>query len=177
MVQTGESLKYSFAISAVHTGLYQIDKTRDDCLRAIDDIGLACSVVQKSDKLFAKGDILGMQSQYNHVCLMGVKDILSVNDDLLDFSPVIRQRTNAWHKIRSGGKVTGSTINKSLGLESLKKQNCYIENRFYGKPISDLTPVDSGRMKYGSGNEINAISTLIGKILPALFPDYTYALI
>lgn len=54
MVQTGESLKYSFAISAVHNGLYQIDKTRDDCWRAIDDIGLACSVVQKPDKLFAK---------------------------------------------------------------------------------------------------------------------------
>ena len=115
-----------------------------------------------------------MQSQYNHVCLMGVEDILSVNDDFLDFSPVIRQRTNAWHKIRTGGKVTGSIINKSLGLESLKKQNCYIENRFYGKPISDLTPVDSGRMKYGSENEINAISTLIGKILPTLFPDYTF---
>jgi hypothetical protein len=64
------------------------------------------------------------------VCLMGVEDILSVNDDLLDLSPVIRQRTNAWHKIRSGRKVTGSTINKSLGLESLKKQICYIENRF-----------------------------------------------
>ena len=37
-------------------------------------------------------------------------------------SSVIKQQTSAWQKIREYSIATGSTINKAIGLEGLKKQ-------------------------------------------------------
>lgn len=71
-----------------------------------------------------------MLSQENHVCLSRIEWIL--DEDLQQLSPYVRQTTDNWHKLGNSAKVTGSTINKALGLESLKKQNEFIANRFYG---------------------------------------------
>ena len=78
-----------------------MDETVDDCLKAIDDIRLACSVLQKSDTLFARDDTRHTQTQHNHVCLSGVEDILSEDANLQEYYNVIRQRTDDCHKLRN----------------------------------------------------------------------------
>lgn len=135
--------RYSFAISAIHTSLYQIEETIEECIHVIDDLGLACAIIQRSNRHFIKGDVAYMQFQENHVCLSGIESIL---DDLQQLSPYVRQRTDNWHTLRNSAKVTGNTINKALGLESLKKQNEFIANRFYGVTAVEPTEEQSKRM-------------------------------
>ena len=77
-----------------------------------------------------KGETICLRVQANHVCLSVIEELIQDESEIPIFSSVVRQRTYMWHKIRKKGKITGSTIYKGLGLESVKKQNKYIMGKF-----------------------------------------------
>ena len=82
----------------------------------------------------------------------------------------IKQRTTEWFKIRKNARVTGSTLNKALGLDTLLKQKEH-HNVFV---CSHQEPPVSRELQkmfdHGTRNEINAIATLVSTILPAYLP-------
>ena len=75
------------------------------------------------------------------------------------------QRSEIWHCLRKRARVTGSTMFKALGFESLKaeKEHVYVFGK--GRPPKDVDPE----------NEIHAVATLVGCIMPVLLaPCYIF---
>jgi hypothetical protein len=85
----------------------------------------------------------------------------------------IQQRSDEWSTIRDKFKVTGSSMHNALGLRTLKEQKIHFDHAVYGKP-KEISEVIQEKMKYGTETESNAIATLVGVVLPFLFPDLTY---
>ncbi|VDI60616.1 Hypothetical predicted protein [Mytilus galloprovincialis] len=71
-------------------------------------------------------------------------------------------------------KVTGSTAHQALGLSGLKKLQEHFEYVFHQKDRPDFSEDAQKRMKYGTDNEINAIGTLVSKILPIFYPNFSF---
>ncbi|VDI80060.1 Hypothetical predicted protein [Mytilus galloprovincialis] len=140
-------------------------------LRVIDSIGHATSVCYGVQTFYNKGDTCDLSIQHNYVCLTGLKiegDIQNSNTSL------IKQRSDEWHSIRKTVKVTGSTAHQALGLSGLKKLQEHFEYVFHQKDRPDFSEDAQKRMKYGTDNEINAIGTLVSKILPIFYPNFSY---
>ncbi|KAJ8309057.1 hypothetical protein KUTeg_013931 [Tegillarca granosa] len=70
--------------------------------------------------------------------------------------------------------VTGSTIYQALGLDGLKKQKAHFDKVVCGIAEPEKSPEIQNRLDYGTKNEINAITTLVSKVLPVLYPDLVY---
>lgn len=69
--------------------------------------------------------------------------------------------------------VTGSTFYSALGLSTLKDQKEHFEKVYENirKSPSDMVKMF---MEHGTKNEINALATLVGKILPVFYPHITF---
>ena len=59
---------------------------------------------------------------------------------------------------------------KALGFETLKAQKQHFEVFVKGKQAQQVSPQVQEMLDYGAGNEIHAVATLVGLILPALRP-------
>ena len=82
----------------------------------------------------------------------------------------IKQRTTECFKIRKNTRVTGSTLNKALGLDTLLKQK---ERHYVFVRGRQEPPVSRELQKmfdHGTRNKINAIATLVSTIVPAYLP-------
>ena len=90
------------------------------------------------------------------------------------YSHVVRQRGEAWHGIRQKAMVTGSTMNKAVGLDTVKSQNSHFDKVVHGTAEPAPKPHVIDAMRHGTETEIHAIGTLVGKVLPWLRPDYVY---
>lgn len=80
----------------------------------------------------------------------------------------IKQRTDEWFGIRSKAKVTGSTANSALGLDTLKRQKEHFDNVVDGKKKRER------RMEFGTQHEIDAIATVVSKVIPFFYPRLSY---
>ena len=63
---------------------------------------------------------VNLQTQGNLICLGN-------SDTDEDVPAVVKQRSERWFQIRKTPLVTGSTIHKAIGLDSLKKQREHLE--------------------------------------------------
>ncbi|CAG2219838.1 unnamed protein product [Mytilus edulis] len=108
--------------------------------------------------------------QGNYKCL---KDGIHLNEPMDQDSNIMKQRSNAWHELRNGSRITGSTIFRALGLDTLKEQQNHYDKVYKGveKPISDNL---SSLFEYGTAQEINALGSFVGKVMPVYFPDLIY---
>ena len=70
--------------------------------------------------------------------------------------------------------VTGSTLYQSLGLDGLKVQRDHFDKVVYGIQPIEKPPDVLTAMEHGTKNEINPVATLVGEILPVLYPDHMY---
>ncbi|KAH3882766.1 hypothetical protein DPMN_006711 [Dreissena polymorpha] len=79
---------------------------------------------------------------------------------------LIAQRSHEWHAVRKEAKVTGSTLYGAIGCDGLAKQKEHFEKIICGIPEKEHSLEVKAAMKWGTDNEINAVSTIVGKILP-----------
>ncbi|KAH3717370.1 hypothetical protein DPMN_060156 [Dreissena polymorpha] len=82
----------------------------------------------------------------------------------------VKQRTEEWHAKRKTAKVTGSTIYTAIGLAGVKKQGDYFDELLCGFPKHTSDKVNAF-MAYGTEKEPSAMLTLLGKVMPVMFPD------
>ena len=82
----------------------------------------------------------------------------------------IKQRTVEWEVLKSTARVTGSTLNAAIGLDTLarQKQHHYEFVCGHGRCVTD--PHVQQCLKHGSDNEVNIITTLVSLIMPAFLP-------
>ena len=170
--------KLVYAISGVQTMIYRLNDCISKLLHAIDGIGFGVSTLNGTEDAYCRELQLEFKSQCNYNCL------LEINDDVLDFennpdalliySALIKQRSENWFEIRRKACVTGSRLNTALGLSGLKRQNEYIDMKINGKeePVPSQQVKDA--MEHGTKNEINALATLLGKVLPVINPQLEY---
>lgn len=85
----------------------------------------------------------------------------------------IKQRTERWLDLRKQALVTGSTLYAATGLDGLKKQKEYFD-KVICKVEEEKSNQVKKNMEYGTNNEINAIATLVTKVLPVLHPCLEY---
>ena len=80
-----------------------------------------------------------------------------------------------WYYVRKKFRVTASTLYRAIGLDTLQRQKehhyIFICRLSEGPHDAELVK----RLKHGTENEVNIISTLVSKIMPAFLPPcYAY---
>ena len=70
--------------------------------------------------------------------------------------------------------VTGSTCNTAIGLGQLKKQQEHFDKVVLGKEGPAVSDDQRKNIEYGTIHENDAIATVVGRILPALYPTLQY---
>ncbi|CAC5357935.1 unnamed protein product [Mytilus coruscus] len=102
------------------------------------------------------------------------KEIVKATSDENEHDATItKQRSDEWFRLREKSRLTGSTFYKGLGLRKLKDQQTHYDKVNRGKEpkiSKDLQDL----FDYGTEQEINALGTLLGKIMPVYFPNLTY---
>ena len=86
----------------------------------------------------------------------------------------VKQRSQEWYNLRQTVRVTASNLNKAVGQDNLKKQQMYFDKMIHGKEDETLSEAQQRAMDYVTKHEIDAIATLVSKILPALYPSLQY---
>ena len=164
--------KYGFAISGIRTKMFEIDSCLSITLRSIDKLCRACSALSGSEYNFSVTDTVQMGFQENFVCLKGIAcpEKVGALDDNMVLSN-INQRSDAWFAVRKTAVITGSTLYKALGFDGLKAQKAHYAMVFQGEEPSSPDNETQKRMEYGSKNEINAVATLVSKIMPVYYPQ------
>ena len=71
--------------------------------------------------------------------------------------------------------VLNKTYVQTNALSAFQKRNNVCDAFFdeWGLTFENETPPNEA-MQYGSANEINVVATMVGKIMPVLFPDLTF---
>ena len=96
--------------------------------------------------------------------------IMSLNLDLDENTQYIKQGSDMWHSIRKKARVTGSTLRNAIGLDTLAKQKDHFYEKVLGRTPPPTTPQLQKMFDHGRKNEVNAISTLVGTVIPAMLP-------
>ena len=167
--------RYGFAISGIRTKIFEIDSCTSNTLHSIDMLSKACSVLSGTVEQFGFSDTVQLGFQENFACLKGITEpemIGSVGDNSV--LSTISQRSDAWFSVRKEAVLTGSTCYKALGFDGLKAQKKHYETIFQGKEKEDPDEETLKRMMHGSRNEINAVATLVAKIMPVYFLEKVF---
>ena len=155
--------RYAYAISSIRATLHEIDESVEETITTLDK--LCCSVSTLSGSLNVALTDVDHSSQNNWI---GLKppEMLSPEHQIPRYT---QQRTDQWKERRSVFRVTGSTLHSALGLRKLKQQKLHYDKVIYGKEeIFDANVLE--KLQHGVQNEVNAVATLTGIILPFLFP-------
>lgn len=173
-VCTSEQMKskYSYAISALKTYIYQINACISRLLKSIDLLGKIIAICNGVGELYQCGPICDLRVRENYVCLTGPECIPDSRS--ISTSSTVKQRSDVWFDIRKLAKVTGSSCHQALGLSGLKKMKDHFENVVNSKEKPLPTEETEKRMRHGVENEINGIATLVSKILPVYYPNAVY---
>jgi hypothetical protein len=158
------SSKFAMVISSIRTSVYQIDNCVDDLLSTIEIICKIMSLASGARTSTCNGDEVSMQNQSNYVCL---GSHMESNCD----PSLIKQRSKEWFEIRDSCIVTGSTINKAIGLEGLKSQKMHLDVKAGRKQPDEISHELQEKFDHGAKNELNAVSTICSSFLPAFHPE------
>ena len=82
----------------------------------------------------------------------------------------IKQGSNLWHQQRKKARITGSTLYRALGLESLSSQKEHHAEFILGRKPLPFSPEVQQRLEHGLKHEKNVIATLVAYIMPSFLP-------
>ena len=82
----------------------------------------------------------------------------------------IKQRTEELFALRKQARVTGSTLNNALGLDTLQKQKQHHYIHIRGREPAPVPEDLQKKFDYGTKNEVNGVATLISTVVPAYLP-------
>ena len=82
----------------------------------------------------------------------------------------VKQRSDKWFQMRKESRVTGSTLNSAIGLDTLQKQKDHHYIHIRGRKPPPIPPELQKKFDHGTRNEVNATSTLMTTVVPAYLP-------
>ena len=157
--------KFAYAISATLGFLHDCDKylrTAEECLK---NICLCLSSVNKA--VYCADVMVNLNDCVNYLPLDRIQKETGN-------SRHIQQRTEEWFEIRKQAKVTGSSLNKALGLDGLQKQKDFFDHIKCNLPEKEVSETARRNMEHGTLNEENAVATIVSKIMPVLSPELIF---
>jgi hypothetical protein len=165
---TWRDSKYVYAISALHTSLYQL---KDFIRNALHGILQLCKVACLMANGIAKvQDVAVTKWEQSNMVFLNPNYQATIMETMY-----IIQRSQMWLQVRKLARVTGSTIHNAIGLRGAKYQKRHISLLNAGN--EDECSVDAEtikRMKHGTDNEQNALATLAGVVVPTFYPNCCY---
>lgn len=146
--------------------------TIKDLLGSVDKLGYIVACINGTGQNYVIGSrsTVNLNEQSNYICLMSLSEDIDASPEKANY---VKQRGNASLELRKGGRITGSTIFRAIGLGTLKEQQQHYEQVYQGKE-SPVSAELQELFDYGTSQEINALDTLVGKIMPVCFPDLMY---
>ena len=82
----------------------------------------------------------------------------------------VKQHSEKWFSLHKQARITGSTFNSAICLDTLSKQKEHHYINVRGRKPPPIPPALQKKFDHGTKNEINATSTLITTIVPAYLP-------
>ena len=163
----GESWKdsrYVYVISGLQASLYRLREFSRDALTTIGQLLSCCSFMQKSNTPYAKDEQVDFTNQPNIALLRDTPDTCA------EIEPrFVKQRSEIWHLLRKKARVTGSTMHSAIGLRGLKEKKNHFA-KFIDDVSVPFTEETIIRMDHGVKHEPDATATIVGRVLPCLFP-------
>lgn len=89
----------------------------------------------------------------------------------------IKQGSDLWHQQRKLARVTGSSMNRALGLDNKKPLKLQQEHHYVKVQGKHAEPPDDTvkeMMEYGRVNEVNALATVVGMMMNVFCPPCHY---
>ncbi len=166
--------KLAYAISSIKTNLHSIGECMSELIFTIDQLGQACAFLNGCGDLYCTDSVLELTHQRNYMCLLDSGNAATSAQGLPIHSRYVKQRSDTWFNLRQRAKVTGSSLYKALGLDTLKQQRKHFERVINKSEPKPADPKLQHILQYGTDNEINAVATLVGKVLPSMYPDVSY---
>ena len=158
------------AISYVQTQIIKSEKCVERLLQHNDELGFFISILNGTCDDYRLGSgTIDLGKQQNFICLIDQshESVTSENPEH------IKQRSPAWDDLRKNAKVTGSSLYKALGMRSLKEQKEHFD-KVYDGVVNPITPETQKRFDYGTENELHALATLVGKVIPIFYPQVKF---
>jgi hypothetical protein len=167
-----EKSKYAFVISLLQTTLFRLKDTVNRILGLVNKLCEISADLNQTSNNFCAGHVVDLNKQSNYACPLSCAEEISAESgmDPVIFSHLIPQRTPTWKGIRESVKVTGSNLYKAFDCETLKAQRQYFEQTVKGKKPEEPSEAAKVAMQHGTENEVHALGTLVGKILPVIEP-------
>ena len=156
--------------------IYTISTELENCVnRAINvnlDVCKELARIQLNSNLLSDSRFVKLHKQSNYFALLPSKYVSQQIDlEHKDNTQFCSQRSPIWYKLCQRSFVTGSSMYKGLGLDTLKAEkehfNVYVR-KLPSVPVSEEV---QKYIQFGSENEINAIASLVGLIMPDLLPS------
>ena len=158
--------KYLYAISGIHAVLHPIRQ----CVQTLLDangklLGMGATLQNKSESF--SSTTVNKEFQPNWSSLHSDSHDLAV-------SRLLQQRSPEWHSVRDTFPLTGSTLYRALGFDTLKsmKSHMSIFRRLTEK--EQFSDEIKEKLEHGTKNEVNGIATLVGMVIPHYFPNLHY---
>ena len=159
--------KLNFAISGIKTSIYRLRENIKEVLSVVDRLGHLASCCCLTAHNYCTESILELDKQHNFTCLLGM-DKQYLEENRIEphlYSRFLKQRGEAWFDLRKEAKVTGSSLNKSIGLDTLKAQRTHYDVYVKGMQAPPWSDEQLAALEYGRDNEIHAMGTLVSKVI------------
>ena len=97
-----------------------------------------------------------------------IADLCDMDDP--DNSIFCKQGSEEWHKLRKMAPITGSTLWRGLGFDTLEKMKNHIKEHVFGRVPAPFTEEATKAMQHGHDFEKHGLASLVSVFLPAMKP-------
>ena len=164
---------YHYALCLIKAAIYLCINWIQRALTLNRNICSILAHINRAMNIFHGGRHMDCSKQAN-VRMLYLVNVLKekISNNILP--EVLKQRSKEWFDLRKQFKVTGSTCYNALGMSKLKEKTDHYKEFV----LKNFTPTYSDQVKkymaHGSKNEINAVATVTGVLMPALLPVCTH---
>ena len=161
--------RFDFCISHIFKNTTQIENCVSCILQLNIDICSNLGQLNGSSCCVAENKYVKLHKQPNFFELLPSEYVLHhMNLEIEPNTKYYSQYSTIWWKLWKKVVITGSTLYKGLGFETLKAVREHVNIFMKNRPSPQVPPDVQKYMEFGKNNEVHAISTLVGTILPAL---------
>ena len=144
---------YKKSIDDTKANIYVLKNWIHDALMLNRNLCYIMLELNKSNDLYVCTDEVNLSQQANVKLLLDPKHFQhKVNLDI--HTDVVKQSSSKWYKLHKEARVTGSTLYKALGLDSLKAEKEHYDKFILAKGKKEFPCDVRQRMQHGSENEV-----------------------
>ena len=166
-----QQYSYRMQLSFLNEQSARCDSSIGRALHLNQRIMRTLAMCRQNLDVFEENKVVQLSKQNNAYFLLDTENTRKYfNLELPENSNLIKQRSPEWFNLRKEAKVTGSTLYKALGLESLGHLKSHHYEFIKKRNPPEFPPEVKVRLQYGQENEKHVIATLVGGFLPALKP-------